>query len=125
VKTHPILMLSILIVKYCACLHVVYLLLTTTPCHRMDPPAPQHLGGQSRCCHISEWPVAVMELTDGCKSTNLLGSHEAQHPDVLWDVIYCILPITVAQLVLESTHLVQSGYKDIMRDHAETLLKRR
>lgn len=50
-KIHPIVMLFILTVKYRACLHAVYLLLMTTPCHRMGPPAPQLLGGTSRCCH--------------------------------------------------------------------------
>lgn len=79
VKIHPIVTLFILIVKYCACLHVVYLVLMTTPYHGMDLPAPQLLWRQEQMlpqhCLISEWSVAAMELADGCKNTNLLGSY--------------------------------------------------
>ncbi|CAM9635414.1 unnamed protein product, partial [Bubo scandiacus] len=51
VKIHPIVLLFILIDKYYARLHVVYLLLMTVPCHGMDAPAPQHLGGKNMLPH--------------------------------------------------------------------------
>lgn len=108
-KIHPIVMLFILIVKYCACLYVVYLLMMTTPCHGMDPPALQHLGGTSRCCYSTASTVNGQLLQSswqmGLKALISLVL-KAQHPDLLWVVIYSILPMTVVQLVLESTHLV-------------------
>lgn len=96
-KIHPIVMLFILIVKYCACLYVVYLLMMTTPCHGMDPPALQHLGGTSRCCHSTASTVNGQLLQSswqmGLKALISLVL-KAQHPDLLRVVIYSILPMT-------------------------------
>lgn len=71
VKIHPILMLFILIVKFHACLHVVYLTLKTTPCHRMDTPAPQHLGCKNRCCHSTASSVNG-QLLQWCRQMGAL-----------------------------------------------------
>lgn len=87
VRIHPIVRLLILIVKHCVCLHVVHVLLVTTPYHEMDPPAPKHLGGKSRCCHSTASSVNAQVLQWSWHCFPWF-SHKAQYLDLQWVVIY-------------------------------------